>query len=200
MSAIAVQEPRPPVAPGLLLGVGLGGFVDGIVLHQILQWHHMLTATDGYPSSTIAGLEANTVADGLFHAATWVLVFAGMWLAIKAWQQGRMAPPWRTHIGLLLIGWGGFNLLEGAVDHHLLRVHHVRDDVASPLPWDLGFLGFGLALVAVGLALYRSGRHASPTARASSPTPRASASPGSRLTNQSGNTDSPRPSSRDEHR
>ena len=28
---------------GILLGVGLGWFVDGIVLHQILQWHHMLT-------------------------------------------------------------------------------------------------------------------------------------------------------------
>jgi uncharacterized membrane protein len=31
-------------APGILLGIGLGGFVDGIVLHQILQWHHMLTS------------------------------------------------------------------------------------------------------------------------------------------------------------
>jgi nucleoside-diphosphate kinase len=30
-------------APGILLGIGLGGFVDGIVLHQMLQWHHMLT-------------------------------------------------------------------------------------------------------------------------------------------------------------
>jgi uncharacterized membrane protein len=71
-----------PLVPGLLLGVGLGGFVDGIVLHQILQWHHMLTATDRYPSSTITGLEANTLADGLFYAATWVLVFIGTWLVI----------------------------------------------------------------------------------------------------------------------
>jgi uncharacterized membrane protein len=150
----------PPVAPGLLLGIGLGGFVDGIVLHQILQWHHMLTATDRYPSSTIGGLEANTLADGLFHAASWVVVFIGTWLTIKAWQQGRMAPPWRTHIGLLLAGWGAFNVVEGLVDHHLLRVHHVRDDVAAPLPWDLGFLAFGVVLVAVGLAMVRSGRSA----------------------------------------
>lgn len=28
---------------GFLLGIGFGGFVDGIVLHQLLQWHHMLT-------------------------------------------------------------------------------------------------------------------------------------------------------------
>ena len=32
-----------PVAAGILFGLGLGGFVDGIVLHQLLQWHHMLS-------------------------------------------------------------------------------------------------------------------------------------------------------------
>jgi uncharacterized membrane protein len=81
-----------------------------------------------------------------------------MWLAIKAWPQGRLAPPWRVHVGLLLMGWGAFNVVEGLVDHHLLGIHHVRDDVASPLPWDLGFLAFGIALLAVGLGLVRSGR------------------------------------------
>jgi uncharacterized membrane protein len=30
-------------APAFIMGLGLGGFIDGIVLHQILQWHHMLT-------------------------------------------------------------------------------------------------------------------------------------------------------------
>ena len=146
------------------MGIGLGGFIDGIVLHQMLQWHHMLTATDRYPSSTIGGLEANTLADRLFHAVSWVVVFVGMWLAITAWQQGRMAPPWRTHLGLLLAGWGAFDVVEGVVDHHLLRVHHVRDDVSSPLPWDLGFLTFGVVVVVIGIALFRSGRNASAAA------------------------------------
>ncbi|MGZ5240675.1 MAG: DUF2243 domain-containing protein, partial [Caldimonas sp.] len=27
-----------PAAAGILFGLGLGGFFDGIVLHQILQW------------------------------------------------------------------------------------------------------------------------------------------------------------------
>jgi uncharacterized membrane protein len=149
------------MVPGLLLGIGLGGFVDGIVLHQILQWHHMLTATDRYPRDTIAGLEANTLADGLFHLATWIFVFVGMWLVVRAWQDGRLAPPWSTHVGLLLAGWGAFNLVEGLVDHHLLRVHHVRDDVAETLPWDLGFLALGALLVLGGLLLVRRGRRAS---------------------------------------
>ena len=63
------------------MGLGLGGFVDGIVLHQILQWHHMLTGErGGEPMSTVAGLEANTLADGFFHVATWIMVVVASWL------------------------------------------------------------------------------------------------------------------------
>jgi uncharacterized membrane protein len=163
-----------PVGALLLLGVGLGGFVDGIVLHQILQWHHMLSATDRYPTSTIAGLHANTLADGLFHAVTFVFVLVATWRLVDAWHEGRLAPPWRTYVGLLLVGWGTFNLVEGLVDHHVLRVHHVRDDVASPLPWDLGFLAFGAALVAVGSWLARDAprrRHSRTGDRSIPPSP-----------------------------
>jgi uncharacterized membrane protein len=139
--------------PALLLGIGLGGFVDGIVLHQILQWHHMLTSTGDHPMSTVAGLESNTLADGLFHAGTWVAVLAGTVLTVRSWQRGELAPPWRRHAGLVLAGWGAFNVVEGAVNHLLLGIHHVRDDLGGPLGWDLAFLGFGAVLVAGGLAL-----------------------------------------------
>jgi uncharacterized membrane protein len=152
------ETTRSPIAPALVLGVGLGGFVDGIVLHQILQWHHMLTATDSYPATTVNGLETNTLADGLFHVSTWIFVAVGSTLLVGAWRRRRIAPPWRFHVGLLLAGWGLFNVVEGLIDHHLLRIHHVRDDVADPLWWDLGFLGFGAALVVVGLLLARPGR------------------------------------------
>ena len=60
------------------------------------------------------------------------LVLAGSIMAIKAWREGRFAPSWSFHFGLVLAGWGIFNLLEGIVDHHLLGVHHVRDDAGSP--------------------------------------------------------------------
>ncbi|HKG66163.1 MAG TPA: DUF2243 domain-containing protein [Solirubrobacteraceae bacterium] len=148
---------RPPRAPGFVMGLGLGGFVDGIVLHQILQWHHMLTDTGDHPANTVAGLEANTLADGFFHVATWVLVVAATVLTLRAWQRGELAPPWRAHIGMLLAGWGAFNVVEGLVDHQLLGIHHVRDDLGAPLGWDLGFLAFGALLVVGGLALARSG-------------------------------------------
>jgi uncharacterized membrane protein len=146
-----------PKAPSLLLGVGLGGFIDGILLHQVLQWHHLLTGDRGRePMDTVAGLEANTLADGFFHLATWVLVALGTGLMVRAWQRGELAPPWRAHVGLLLAGWGVFNVVEGVIDHHLLGLHHVRDDLGAPLGWDLAFLALGGLLIAGGLALWRS--------------------------------------------
>ena len=149
---------RTPRAPGFLLGIGLGGFLDGIVLHQLLQWHHLLTSTGDHPDDTVAGLEANTLADGFLHLATWLVVAAGVALTVRAWRRGALAPPWRVHLGLMLAGWGAFNLVEGVVNHLLLGIHHVRDDLGGPLGWDLAFLAFGAMLPAAGLALSRSPR------------------------------------------
>ena len=69
-----------------------------------------------------------------------------MALTVRAWQRGELAPPWRVHLGLLLAGWGVFNLVEGLVDHQLLGIHHVRDDIGAPLGWDLAFLALGVVL------------------------------------------------------
>jgi uncharacterized membrane protein len=144
---------------GILLGAGLGGFVDGIFLHQILQWHHLLTAHgrySRYPHATVADLEDNTRWDGIFHAGTLLLVVAGLFLLVAASSRTpAVIPSPRRLAALLLIGWGVFNLVEGLVDHHLLSIHHVRDDVADPLAWDLAFLGAGAVLVAIGLIANR---------------------------------------------
>lgn len=160
MTATTLATGAPPRrAPGLLLGVGLGGFVDGIVIHQLLQWHHMVSHVDGLSPDTVPGLQFNTLADGLFHVVTWVCVVVGSTMAVADWRAGRRAPSWSFHIGLLLTGWGWFNLVEGIVDHHILGVHHVRDDLGGPLAWDLGFLALGALLVVVGRTLHRSGRY-----------------------------------------
>jgi uncharacterized membrane protein len=158
MSSSRPSNARPPSkVSGLLYGLGLGGFVDGIVLHQILQWHHMVSHVQDYPVTTLAGLEANTLADGFFHLATWLLVLGGSIAALVAWRQGRLAPNWRFHFGLVLVGWGLFNLVEGIVDHHVLGVHHVRDDLGAPLSWDLGFLALGALLVVGGWWMHQRG-------------------------------------------
>lgn len=137
-------------ASSVLLGVGLGGFLDGIVMHQLLQWHHMVSAQT--TTASLAGLEDNTLADGVFHAATWAVTVWGTLAAVRAWQRGELAPPWRRQLGGMLLGWGVFNLVDSA-NHLVLGLHHIRDDLGGPLGWDLGFLLFALALIAVGRGL-----------------------------------------------
>jgi uncharacterized membrane protein len=145
-----------PLHPGVVLGIGLGGFVDGIVLHQILQWHHMLTSA-GYPADSVQNLTINTLFDGLFHASTWVATALGLALLHRAIRRGA-AWSGRKLVGGMLIGWGAFNLVEGIVDHHILGLHHVNEKAANMLAWDLGFLAFGAVLVICGIALSRRDR------------------------------------------
>lgn len=151
----ASEAAKRPRAPGILLGVGLGGFVDGIVLHQILQWHHMLTAHGDYPVTTVAGLETNTLWDGLFHASTWFAVAVGVYLLWRRTTTWSWAISGRALAGWLLVGWGLFNVVEGIVDHHILGIHHVREG-GNETAWDLAFLAFGALLIAGGWALARS--------------------------------------------
>ncbi len=137
---------------GLVLGIGVGGFIDGIIAHQLLEWHHMLSGW--YPMTTGAHLRANMIGDALFHLACLIIVLAGIGLLAAARPA---APPHRGRrlAGWMLAGWGWFNLVEGLVDHQLLGVHHVRTG-PHQLVYDLGFLALGAALVIVGTWLGRT--------------------------------------------
>ena len=88
-----------PLPAGILLGLGLGGFFDGIILHQVLQWHHMLTSA-GYPADTVPNLELNVFWDGIFHMSTYVFTALGLYIL---WRYSR-----RNHVR-----WSG-KLLPGA--------------------------------------------------------------------------------------
>lgn len=144
---------------GVLLGLGLGGLFDGIVLHQVLQWHHMLSDTGDNPVNTVAGLEDNILWDGLFHLVTLALTLAGLavlWDVLSKRDRRDDPVRWSTtgFVGTLLIGWGLFNLAEGVVNHHLLGIHHVREG-GNELAWDLGFLAWGAAMLVVGFIMSR---------------------------------------------
>jgi uncharacterized membrane protein len=157
-----------PRLGGVLLGLGIGGFFDGIVFHQLLQWHHMLSSA-GYPPDSVANLEVNTFWDGLFHTATYILVAVGVGIL---WRHARREhAPWsgRLLAGTLLIGWGIFNVVEGVVNHHLLGLHHVNETVPASqwLAWDLAFLIWGAAMIIGGASLVRRGRRASDELRSS---------------------------------
>jgi uncharacterized membrane protein len=87
-------------------------------------------------------------------------VLAASVTSLLAWRSGRSAPNWSFHVGLVLAGWGVFNVVEGLIDHQLLGVHHVRDDLGAPLSWDIGFLVLGALLVVGGWLLHLRGLRA----------------------------------------
>ncbi len=155
-----------PTGAAIFLGLGIGGFFDGILIHQLLQWHHMGTSA-GYPvrgledaSQLLHNLKINTVFDGLFHVAAYIFVLIGLvWL----WRVSRRSHiRWSTtfFVGGLLVGFGLFNLAEGIVDHHLLQIHHVNETVPREqwIYWDIGFLIWGAVMVVGGWLLWRSGK------------------------------------------
>lgn len=134
--------------PGLILGIGLGGFCDGIFLHQVLQWHHLFTSV--YPDDTLTGLRMNTLGDGLFHTVTWLAVLFGLWLLYSRVTRDRRAV-WGSGAlwSWILAGWGLFNLVEGLVDHQILGIHHVRPG-PHQFAWDMAFLASGVLLGTAG--------------------------------------------------
>lgn len=163
----AAAAPRRIRLPGIVLGVGLGGFVDGILLHQLLQWHHMLTSTNHdrigvryYNPHTVSGLEMNTVWDGVFHAVCWISVILGLGILYSRVTHNRRAV-WTSRVlwGWILAGWGIFNLVEGVVDHQILGIHHVHGGPHQAW-WDTGFLALGALFLIGGHLLRNSGRPA----------------------------------------
>ncbi len=143
------------VGGGLVLGFGFGGLADGIVLHQVLQWHHLITDVES--SQTLDGLERNVFWDGVFHAVTAGFTALGL---LVLWHgrdaTGRLANPMRTLIGLVLIGWGAFHVVDQLVFHLLLDLHDIREAVEDAGLYNWSFFSVGVGLGAIGCGVLRT--------------------------------------------
>jgi uncharacterized membrane protein len=144
----------PLVSAGILLGTGLGGFVDGILFHQILQWHNMLSNIR--PPVDLVEMKFNMVWDGIFHAFAWTMVALGLWRLWSAGKRTDVPSSGSALLGSLFMGWGFFNVIEGTIDHQILGLHHVHPG-AGQLAWDAGFLAFGVIAITAGWAGIRRG-------------------------------------------
>jgi uncharacterized membrane protein len=135
-----------------LLGFALGGFFDGILLHQLLQWHHLLSTVGG----RFATLRAQVAADGAFHLLMYALAIAGLWILVRA-RRDLVAPAANQRLlAAALVGFGTWHVLDGVLSHWILGVHRIRMDVPNPLVWDLlWFFAFGVAVIAAGRWLRR---------------------------------------------
>ncbi len=146
-SPLANNQRSPLILAGICLGIGLGGFFDGIVLHQILQWHHMLSNVK--PLTNRSNIDLNVLADGIFHVFDYVMTFVGVVLLFRAAKHHNT--PWssKTFFASIAIGIGLFDFVEGIIDHQILGVHHVKPG-PNEFAWDMGFLALGVLLALIG--------------------------------------------------
>ena len=144
---------RLPLAIGVL-GFALGGFFDGILLHQVLQWHHFLSLVGG---EALRDIRTQILWDGLFHVAVYAIALLGLFLLWRARAE------FGETTGMMLLGWallgfGIWQLVDVVGFHWIVGIHRIRVDVPNPLAWDIGWLAvIGLPPLLAGAWLSRRG-------------------------------------------
>jgi len=131
---------------GLLFGIGMMAFVDEVIFHQLLQWHHF------YDLSTP---QVGIFADGLLNSFAWFAAIGGLFLFADL--RRRNAVLMQRWMAAIFIGAGGFQLFDGIIDHKLLRTHQIRYNV-DLLPYDVAWNLFGAILLITGFVLMRKNR------------------------------------------
>ncbi|MDZ5471706.1 DUF2243 domain-containing protein [Bacillus sp. 31A1R] len=129
-----------------ILGFGFFGALDGIIFHQILQWHSVIMDT------TRAG---QIVSDGVFHLAVTIALVIGGFLLWLGGNPTEHTKGLRMLIGGFLIGGGTFNFVEGIINHHILQIHRVKPGDPNALMYDLLFLASGILLILIGFMIRR---------------------------------------------
>lgn len=126
---------------GILFGLGLVGFIDEVVFHQLLHWHHF------YDKSTT---DIGLVSDGLFHAFSWFSTIASSFLLADLHR--RNAYWFKRWLAGVLIGGGAFQLYDGTIQHKLMQLHQIRYDV-DIRPYDMIWNLTALAMILGGFML-----------------------------------------------
>lgn len=144
-----------PLAAAVVIGFALSGFFDGVLLHQILQWHHLLSLVE---NPQLQPLPVQILADGLFHAAMYGVAAIGL---VMLWHSrtALAAPGGSARLwGGILVGFGSWNVLDVGLVHWVLGLHRIRLDVSAPLLWDAGWMAvLGIVPIVAGvLVLGRS--------------------------------------------
>ena len=164
LSAVSAKRHRSRIQinSGLLTPVPLT--TAATVLHQILQWHEMLSFR--IPTTDIVGKSVNMFWDGVFHAFCLVVVLIGVVLLWNLLGRKDIDRSGKLLAGGMLLGWGLFNIVEGIIDHHILKLHNVFELAVNHGPANYIFLGISVVMIIVGFALVNSNtKHVQTTSR-----------------------------------
>ncbi len=157
-TAYNALSPVPVITAAMILGIGLGGFIDGIVFHQILQWHEMLS--NKVPVDTLMGKSVNMFWDGIFHLFCLLVVLVGLISLWKLFFRSDVNRSGKLLSGGMLLGWGLFNIVEGLIDHHLLKLHNIKETTPNKAEFNIYFLVFSLLITAIGyFSVYHKNQH-----------------------------------------
>jgi len=119
---------------GFLFGVGLAAFLDEVIFHQVLHWHHF------YDQATT---DIGLISDGLFHAFSWFLTIGGLFLFADL--RRREALQIKKWWGGVFFGLGAFQLYDGTIQHKVMKIHQIRynvDVIPYDIVWNLIAIGF----------------------------------------------------------
>jgi len=152
----------PLVRAGLVLGAGFAGLADGIILHQILGWHHLVCYTMDCQPTSVAELVKENTQDGYFHLGLWLALMLGTAMLFWAMREAdtNSDGSGRVLLGAILAGAGAFNFLEGLINHQILGLHHVLPGSPHQFLFDMLYLANGALFFAVGAWLIRTARNA----------------------------------------
>lgn len=138
---------------GILFGLGMVAFIDEVVFHQLLHWHHF------YDKSTT---EIGLVSDGLFHAYSWFSTIGASFMFADL--RRRNAFWFKRWLGGILLGSGFFQLYDGIIQHKLMRLHQIRYHV-DITPYDWVWNLTALALLVAGIILTLRTNHKYPSSK-----------------------------------
>lgn len=145
-----ILNPVPLSTAGVVMGLGIGGFIDGILFHQILQLHGMVS--NKLPIDTVVGKAVNMFWDGIFHALTLTAVIIGFILLVRLLGIKNINRSPKLALGGAIAGWGIFNLVEGIIHHQIIKLHNVNEFSLQPEVWNYSFLASGVIFMAIGYA------------------------------------------------
>jgi uncharacterized membrane protein len=141
---------RLPLTGAFILGFSFSAFFDGILLHQVLQWHHLFSLVQ---RELFRDMRVQILADGLFHVASYLLAVVGLLLL---WRGRRAGPADRMILAWAVLGFAGWQFADIILVHWAIGLHRTRIDVPVPLLWDIGWLvAFGFFPLIVALWLLR---------------------------------------------